>query len=381
MRHDTPTGRDPENEGIWSILKAAAGDRWQQAEDKMRERRAEAAESGRLGGEVHAPSRPTARPARHVPGPTGQVIHLHRREEPDGGESTHREGAAPAGAWAVAKRTFKEFGADHGTLMAAAVAFYLILSLVPLLVVGVAVFAYVMTDDQARGTVINFASQYVPQQREMLTTSLDAVRSARGTLGTIGLLTLALTATSGFATLETAINATWKVPNRNFIWNKLYALGMMFVIGLLLIVSIGITTVVGWAHSIPGLGWLENSVVAPAIGLLLSVAVSGLMFTVIYKYFPNVEVAWKPALISGFLTAVLWEAFKQAYTWYTSSSFQGDQAATYGVLAGFIGLLTWIFYSAALVLLGSELTWVLAGCPDRGQERREGIRRGASEPV
>ncbi len=374
MRHDSPEERNPENQGIWGRVKDAAGDHWQQAEERVRERRAEAAESGRLGGAVHATTQPVGQPATpRRTEPAGQVIHLQRRSEAETGESARQEGGAPTGAWAVAKRTFKEFGADHGTLMAAAVAFYLILSLVPLLVVGVAVFAYVMTDDQARATVINFASQYMPQQREMLATSVDAVRSARGTLGVIGLLTLAFTATSGFATLETAINTTWKVPNRNFIWNKVYALGMMFVIGLLLVASIGITTVVSWADTIPGLGWLENSTVAQVVGILLSVAISGLMFTVIYKFFPNVKVDWKPALIAGFITAFLWELFKQAYTWYTSSSFQGDQAATYGVLAGFIGLLTWIYYSAILVLLGSELTWVLAGCPDRSREGNAGV--------
>jgi membrane protein len=290
------------------------------------------------------------------------------RHERDGATEDAAQESAPTGAWTIAKQTFQEFGRDHGTLMAAAVTFYLMLSIVPLIVVGVAIFGYVMSDEQARSTVLRFATQYLPNQREMLVDSLNAVQESRGTIGLIGLATLLLTASGGFATLETAINAIWKVENRSFLMNKLYAFLMLLLIGSLVVASVAITTVLGWAESIPGLGWLASSWVGMVVGPLLSLAISGVMFTLIYKLLPNVHVEWKPALIAGFITAVLWEAFKYAYTWYTSSSFQGDQAATYGVLAGFVGLLFWIYYSSALILLGSELTWVLTGRP--GEERR-----------
>jgi membrane protein len=325
------------------------------------ERQDEVAEAGRRGGE--ASSATIYRPSGVRPDGATRA-----RQEQEEAAEADGQASAPSGAWAIAKQVFQEFGRDHGTLMAAAVTFYLMLSIVPLIVVGVSIFGYVMSDEQARSTVLQFATQYLPEQRELLVNSLDAVQEARGTIGLIGLATLLLTASGGFATLETAINAIWKVENRSFLMNKLYAFLMLLLIGSLAVASVAITTVLSWAESIPGLGWLSSSWVGMVLGPLLSLTISGVMFSLIYKLLPNVHVEWKPALIAGFITAVLWEAFKYAYTWYTSSSFQGDQAATYGVLAGFVGLLFWIYYSSALVLLGSELTWVLAGRP--GEERR-----------
>lgn len=380
MEYGSTRGRQRNAEGVWGNLKDSAQAHWERAAERVRQRR------------LAAPNRHASRASITATGGADPAA-VHRRlnevREADqkaraGDDASESRGAARKeggrsgaggsgqnGLLGTAKRVFKEFGEDHGTLMAAAVAFYLMLSLVPLIVVGVAVFAYVMSDVEARRTVIQFASQYVPQQRELLETSIDAVQRSRGTIGTVGLLTLAFTGTSGFATLETAINTTWKAPNRSFLWNKVYSILMMFLIGVLLIASLGVTAVVGWAGAIPGLGWLEYSAVAKTLALVLSVAISGFMFTAIYKFFPNTRVDWKPAAISGFLTAFLWELFKQGYTWYTSSKFQGDQAATYGVMASFVGLLTWIYYSSALVLLGSELTWVLQGCPGDEAARQD----------
>jgi len=189
--------------------------------------------------------------------------------------------------------------------MAAAVAFYLILSLVPLVLVALAIFGYVLGDGHAFKEVMRFVSEFFPAQRQMLEGVITKVRDARGTLGTVGLASLALTATGGFATLETAINIQWRAKSRNFIWNKVFAFLMMLVIGGLMVLSLGITWVIQWAGKIPGLQWLEYNLVAQILGYVLPILISGLMFTFVYKLFPNAKVAWKPALTAGFVTAVL----------------------------------------------------------------------------
>jgi membrane protein len=343
------------------VVKAFLAVRVATAAERVLSRPARAAtpESGRLGGEVSSAtmSRPQA----------GRVE--TRPRQADRAAEPSEAAAVPHGAVPIARRTFQEFGSDNGTLMAASVAFYLLLSLVPLALVGIAILGWVLGDAQAQAQVFSFLKGYFPAQFTMLKGLVLQVKESRGTIGLVGLGTLLLTATGGFTTLETAINVAWNAPHRNFVMSKLFALGMMLVIGTLLVLSLGVTAIVGWAGHIAALSWLAHSAVAHVLAFVVSIAVTTVMFTFIYKFFPNVKSAWKPALLSGFLTAVLWELFKQGYTWYSTSKW-GDQSATYGAAAGFVGLVVWIYYSASLVLLGAELTWILNGCPKGEQEKR-----------
>jgi len=315
--------------------------------------RAPVPESGWRGGEVSSAARARPMPARAA------------------GQRTPAEAAAPSaiphGLIPVARRAFKEFGKDNGTLMAASVAFYLLLSLVPLALVGIAILGWVLGDTQAQGQVFSFLKGYFPAQYSMLKGLVLQVKESRGTIGLVGIGTLLLTASGGFNTLETAINIAWNAPNRSFLMSKLFAFGMMLVIGTLLVLSIGVTAIVSWAGHFAALSWLAHNTVARILAFLVSVGVTTVMFTFIHKFFPNVKSQWKPAILSGFITAVFWELFKQGYTWYSSSKW-GDQSATYGAAAGFVGLVVWIYYSTSLVLLGSELTWVLNGCPGRAKD-------------
>jgi membrane protein len=311
-------------------------------------------ESGRKGGETTGATMTRPMPAR-----------TQGRSAP--ADTTRPGTAVPHGVVPIARRAFKEFGKDNGTLMAASVAFYLLLSLVPLALVGIAILGWVLGDTQAQAQVFSFLKGYFPAQYSMLKGLVLQVKESRGTIGLVGIGTLILTASGGFNTLETAINIAWNAPNRNFLMSKLFALGMMVVIGTLLVLSLGVTAIVSWAGHFAALGWLAHSTVAHILALLVSVGVTTAMFTFIYKFFPNVKSQWKPALLSGAITAVLWEVFKQGYTWYSSSKW-GDQSATYGAAAGFVGLVVWIYYSTSLVLLGSELTWVLNGCPRAAKE-------------
>jgi len=271
---------------------------------------------------------------------------------------------APKGLWPIAKTVFQEFGKDHGTLMAASVAFYLLISLVPLVLVGIAIFGFFMTDPEAQSKVLDFAAGFTPGRSDLLTDMVISAKDARQELAGLGLIALLLTALGGISSLETAVNITWGSPDRHFLISKLFALGMFLLIGSLLVLTIGLSSAVAWARSVPGGSWLSNSWVGSTWALILPVLISSAMFTTIFKFFPNCKVDWKPAIISGLITATLWEGLKHAYQWYSESQFS-NQEASYGVAAGFVGLVVWIYYSSSLVLLGSELTWVLQGCPGR----------------
>lgn len=334
------------------------------AAQRVLERREEAPESGRLGGEAGAAvaSRPAAVPRRSARTDTEPVAAPENTE------------TAPAGVWPLAKRVFQEFGKDNGSLLAASVAFYLMLSLVPLILVAISIFGIVLGGSQeAQTKVLGFLWQFFPgqpQMKEMIEGAVHSVIEKRGVIGGVGLAGLILTATGGFATLENAINIVWNAPSRNFLWSKLFSFLMMLVVGALFLFSFGLTAVAQWAGNLPGLDRLAGNWLARGLALVLPIGVSGLMFAVIYRFYPNGRSGWKPSLIAGFVTAVLWELFKNGYAFY-SARF-AHQEATYGTLAGFVGLVLWIYYSSALVLLGSELTWVLEGCPKLTRDRSPG---------
>jgi membrane protein len=350
-------GGEPERPGWGDVLKSLVALQVARAAERVLGRREERqAEAGRKGGEVSAATlerpmaQPTARPAPERPEDKARVTSDEAVEDPN---------TVPTGAWPITKFVFKEFSKDNGTLMAASVAFYLLLSLVPLVLVAVSIAGYILgSDEHARQQVFAFLSQLVPVGQDRMREFLTGIIDAKGRIGIIGLATLAFTATGGFATLENAINALWNRPNRGFITNKLYAFGMMLVVGGLFALTMLVTTLVDWGARIPGLEWLAASWMAKILSHLVPVLISTLMFAVVFRFYPNGRSGWRTALISGVIIAVLWEAFKIGYTFYARA---GDQSI-YGIA---VGLVMWIYYSCVLLLLGSELTWVLEGCPGR----------------
>jgi membrane protein len=344
------------------ILKAMVVVRIAGAAQRVLARRAATPEAGRLGGQTSTAVAPG-------PAPQGAAA----RSMSKGKASKPEEAPTPqSGIVPIAQFVFKEFGKDNGSLLAAAVAFYLLLSVIPLMLVGVSALGYVLgrgengVNPQAVSQVMGFVDQLVPIQEGEIRQWIEKLIQERSSIGLVGLAGVALTATGGFATLENAINAMWNRPNRNFIMNKLFAFMMMLIVGALFLLSFGVTGAVQWAGRIPGLEWLAGNWMLQVLGHVVPVLITSVMFAFIYKFYPNGRTGWKSSLTSGVITAVLWEAFKVGYTFYTS---HGSDKSPYGVV---IGLVMWIFYSATLVLLGSELTWVLEGRP--GAEGKDAVQ-------
>lgn len=314
---------------------------------RVSEQRARVPEAGRLGGSVAAAWRAEPRPAATPADPEPEI-----------------QPTVPTQPLLIARKVFAEFGRDNGTLLAAAVAFYLLLAIIPLVLIGVSILGYFIKDqDRVVQQVFLFLNQFLPIGKQTIRPIIEGVIQERGSLGIAGLLGLAFTATGGFATLENAVNILWNRPNRNFLMNKVYAFGMMLVVGLLFLLTVTLTWSVQLAGRISGLEWLESSWMKPVLSTLIPLFLSSLMFTLIYRYYPNGRTGWRAPLVSGAITGVLWEAFKHGYAFYAS-----HDRSPYGVI---VGLVMWVFYSAALILLGSELTWVLEGCP--GQEGKEEV--------
>lgn len=271
--------------------------------------------------------------------------------------------------WNLARRAYEEFNRDNGPLMAASISFYLLLSLVPMLLVAVAFAGYVFHSSSAgMRYVVDFTARLLPTATDLVRDLLAEVVRARGTLGGIGLLSLVWASMQGMTTLDTAINITWGTPPRNWLSGRLFSLAMLLVVGALFVTTVGITSFQTALSEMSYFGWLSESWTVAISSSLVSLLVSSVMFAVIYRYFPTRGSNWRVALQAGLMVAVAWEVIKVGYTWYMANF--ADYKSVYGPLGGMVGLVIWVYYSSFLLVLGSEIAWLR--CHPDGPKPPEG---------
>lgn len=284
-------------------------------------------------------------------------------------------------SWETLKFAYDEFSRDNGGLMAAAICFYLLLSVMPALLLAVSIAGFVLgSSTEAIQSVLAFAQNMLPGSASVVRDLIGSVVQARGTVGGVGLLSLFWSAMGGLATLETAINIQWHTPRRGFVASKVFALGMSVVIGLLFLATLGASSAQDWLGQLRGLGWLKYSVSVRIIAVVTSIALSTTMFALIYRFFPTRGARWRPALEAALVTAVAWEIAKLGYAWYVAH--MANFGSVYGPLGSLVGLVLWAYYSSFLFLYGAELAW-LRSDPAAGRERaasaaaaRQGLAAG-----
>lgn len=259
------------------------------------------------------------------------------------------------------KELAKEFSEDNSALMAAAVSFYVFLSLTPLLLLAAAAFGFILGSDQrAYQTVADFLTKYLPQQgagsiQPILQEVVEGSSAATG----FGIVTLLSAGTQAFANLEKTMNIAWDSNPRGFLTGRLIAVVLVIAVGVLLLISFGITTAASaiQTYRITLFGQNLTEWFGFAWGFLaylLPLVVSIMTFTLIYKILPNTEVPWVSALVGGIVAGTLWEGAKYGFSWYVTNI--ANYSAVYGPLSSIIVLLFWIYYSSILAILGAQIS-------------------------
>lgn len=269
-------------------------------------------------------------------------------------------------AFAIGKAAVDAWIDDRAPSMGAALAYYTLFSIAPLLLIVISVAGIWFGPDAARGEIFGQLQGLVGTAgAAAIQELLESVnRPAGGVAGTvIGLVLMLVGATTVFAELQDALDRIWRAPKRtgSGLWlllrTRLLSFGLILGIGFLLLVSLvisaGLTAFETWATPHMA-GW---EVLLAVMNQALSFVLVTAMFGMIYKLMPRVHIEWRDVAFGALTTATLFTWGKWLIGLYIGTSGVGSG---FGAAGSLVALLVWVYYSAQIFLLGAEFTWVYA---------------------
>jgi membrane protein len=294
-----------------------------------------------------------------------------------------------AGVFAMLKQSVKDFIDDDCPTMAAALSYYTVFSLPPLLVLLLMVLGAVLDPQDIQGSVESQIRGLMgPEGGEQIRTIIaNADRPGAGNVLTtiVGIVALVLGATGVFGQLQAALNRAWEVapdPDaggvKSFLLKRVFSLGMVLAIAFLLLVSLVLSAVLSAFGDQLGRFLPEglSEPVLQAVNVAISFGVITLLFAAIYKILPDATIAWRDVWTGAAFTALLFTVGKFALGLYLGRSNPGEAFGAAGALAL---MLVWIYYSSMIVFLGAEFTQVWAERRGQGIVPEKGAVRVVKE--
>jgi membrane protein len=284
--------------------------------------------------------------------------------------------------WALIRETVAAFIDDEALTRGAAIAFYTVISIGPVLFIVVAIAGLVFGEDASRGAISNELGSLMGQQSaDLLQTAIEsaAQRSTGILAAAIGIATLVITASGVFTEMQQTLNVIWRAEMRGTTVSRLIraravSLGLVGALGFLLLVSLVISTLLSALGSYINAHMPFGNLILQTLTFLLSFGLIALLFGAIYKVVPDRKIEWRDVMTGAVVTAFLFTVGKSLISLYIGSS---TIASSYGAAGSLIVVLLWIYYSAQIFLLGAEFTKVYAS--HRGSHRtgkRDLLRQG-----
>jgi membrane protein len=267
--------------------------------------------------------------------------------------------------WEMAKAAVLSFIDDEALSRGAAIAFYIITSIAPVLLIVIAIAGLVFGDDAAQNSInTELGGLMGSQTAEFLQAAVaGAAKKSSGVLATIiGITTFIATASGVFGEMQAALNSIWKTKAHSttmtrLIRARIVSLALVTTLGLLLIVSLtvsaGLTVFSNYLDTV----FPNGKLILPLLNFVVSLILLAVLFAAVYKVLPDRHLQWRDVIIGAVVTSVLFTIGKSLIGWYIGSS---AVASTYGAAGGFIVLLLWVYYSVQTFLLGAEFTKVYA---------------------
>jgi membrane protein len=265
----------------------------------------------------------------------------------------------------VFKQTFKEFGEDKAPRLGAALAYYTIFSIGPLLLIAVAMAGIFLGQEAAQGKISGELGKVLgSQMAKSLEQMIQAAEKPKsGTIATIiGVVMLLLGASGLFAQLKDALNTIWNVEPKKaagvmgMIKERFLSMAMVLGIGFLLLITLVFDAVISAMGPM-----LERLVggeaLIQAIQLVLSFVISTVLFACIFRILPDLKIAWKDVWFGAIFTSFLFVIGKWGLGLYLGKAAVGS---AYGAAGSLVILLVWVYWSAQILFLGAEFTQVYA---------------------
>ena len=287
-------------------------------------------------------------------------------------------------------QVWRRFNADNLGLYAAAISFYALLSVVPLLLVGTALLGFLVTPEGAQQMVLDFFGRFVPGKgaaraladRINVGEAVAGIVRTRGLAALIGFGSLFWSASQVFFHLQTAMNVAWRVRSpRHVLKARALSLAMVFAAGALFLLSLVFTAALQLARAlsdaalarIGGAGFAPPVLLWQAAGGVATLVLSVLTFFILLRVLPATRVPWRAALVAAVGVGVAWELAKQGFAFYLGRFAGAQYNKVYGTLGGLVGLVLWVNLSALLLLIGAEMAAVWT------QRHREAARDAGAD--
>jgi membrane protein len=268
--------------------------------------------------------------------------------------------------WSVIKETASDWDDDKAATLAAALAYYTLLSIAPLIVLAVAIAGLVFDEEAARGQISEQISGLVGTQAGEAIEAIARNASApeAGILSTvIGVIVLLFGASGVFGELQSSLNTIWEVepkPGRGIVGvikDRFFSFTMVLGVAFLLMVSMILTAAISSVgrfleSSLPG-----GEALWSVLNFAISLGIITLLFALIYKVIPDAKIRWRDVWIGAAATAVLFTIGKLLVGLYLGKS---TFVSSYGAAGSVVALVVWVYYSSQIVFLGAEFTQVYA---------------------
>jgi len=270
------------------------------------------------------------------------------------------------------KETFSEWSKDKASRLAAALSYYTLFSIAPLLVIAVAVAGFVFGRTAASGQLIAEARDLLgPQGAQAIQTLMEnAGRTGAGVVATVvGVGTLLLGASGAFAQLQDALDTIWEVkPKAGRGWkgilrDRFLSFSLVLAIGFLLLVSLVVSAALAALGKFLAGALPFSSALMQGVNFAISFAATTFLFALIFKVLPDARIRWRDVWIGAAITALLFSVGRYLIGLYLGRS---SVSSAYGAAGSLVALLVWVYYSAQILLLGAEFTQVYATRFGRG---------------
>jgi membrane protein len=294
----------------------------------------------------------------------------------------------PKEAWRLFKEAVQAWSDDYAPSMGAALSYYTLFSIAPLLLIVIAVAGWFFGDDAVRGELTGALQGLMGEEGARAVEGLLASVSEpkEGIIATvIGVFVLIIGATTVFGELQNDLDRIWRAPAREDIggvWSllrsRLLSIGMILGIAFLLMVSLVLDAVLQALGKMWGTDSLKA--IAQVINFLVGFGLTTTVFAMIYKLMPRAKIAWHDVWVGAAVTAILFTVGKFLIGLYIGRS---AVASSFGAAGSLAVVMIWVYYSAQIFLLGAEFTWVYAHSHGsrKGQKRPGAVEEEKEEPV